>query len=373
MWISLSSQKPFAIKIYVGGINAVSGEPAVETELTIKRRVTLLNNSKPVQDYVVTPDQHWLDGIASEDGNVRQFVAVPTGSGYSVEAQITGHDHIAGLQFEVTPVHKPVRRERKPGDVKIFIKPFWGETIPFWCSKSEGIGPIEEMIKERFGIPPQLQRFSVHPEDQHHDHPDAKKTTYRFSGYDISEVSSRLRTRVNRIANAFITSQGVVVRFREELIGGGGYSHEMTIGAGGKIRQTIRPDTNSPSIWDIDSTTTFNVQILNSATYQSVTGKPPPVSSITYASYAKHGYPFYAFYNEMPTDIKGDFTGVKSVNDLDSAGKQTDEKVRASAEVNESLHGPVVLLDMNGRRRGFRPVSELEKEVKSVRSFFSGL
>lgn len=63
----------------------------------------MLTSGRTIQDYVVVPQQLWLDGIASQDGKVRQFVAMPLGSGYSVEAQITGADLIGGLQLEVVP------------------------------------------------------------------------------------------------------------------------------------------------------------------------------------------------------------------------------------------------------------------------------
>lgn len=87
MWISLKAEKPFAIQIFVGGVNAVSGEPIGEDEATLMRRLTLMEKKKSIQDYVVTPDQLWLDGIATGNGRVRQFVAMPLGSGYSVEAR----------------------------------------------------------------------------------------------------------------------------------------------------------------------------------------------------------------------------------------------------------------------------------------------
>jgi len=51
---------------------------------------------------VVLPQQLWLDGVATTEGQVRQFVAVRTGSGHTVEAQITGAEKVAGIQFEVT-------------------------------------------------------------------------------------------------------------------------------------------------------------------------------------------------------------------------------------------------------------------------------
>jgi hypothetical protein len=38
MWMQFHSTEPYAIKIYVGGINVVSGEPSVETTVTKLRR-----------------------------------------------------------------------------------------------------------------------------------------------------------------------------------------------------------------------------------------------------------------------------------------------------------------------------------------------
>jgi hypothetical protein len=103
MWIQFSSTSSYAIKIYVGAVNAVSGEPAVETAATKLRRRNLFSQVKSVQDYIVTPYQLWLDGISTTEGKVRQFVAMTKGSGYSVEAQVTRDEVTSGLQFEITP------------------------------------------------------------------------------------------------------------------------------------------------------------------------------------------------------------------------------------------------------------------------------
>ena len=102
MWVKFNSDRQFAIKLYIGGINAVSGEPAVENMATKFRRQKLSTQGGLLQDYLVTPAQRWLDGIATGPGVIRQFVATAAGSGYSVEAQITGRDEMAGFQFEVT-------------------------------------------------------------------------------------------------------------------------------------------------------------------------------------------------------------------------------------------------------------------------------
>jgi hypothetical protein len=94
MWISFQSRKreKYAVRVFVGGVNAISGR--------------LWDAPRPVdakQDYVVVPPQMWLDGIAVGKGTVGQFVAMPIGSGYSVEKQITGKEDVGGLQLEITP------------------------------------------------------------------------------------------------------------------------------------------------------------------------------------------------------------------------------------------------------------------------------
>lgn len=103
MWINFNSHKPYAIKIFVGGINIVTGEPAIETAASKLRQRTLLSQNKSIQDYLVVPDQPWIDRIPTSAGKVRQFVAMPVGTGLSVEAQMTGEEVTGGIQFEVTP------------------------------------------------------------------------------------------------------------------------------------------------------------------------------------------------------------------------------------------------------------------------------
>jgi hypothetical protein len=91
LWISFAGSwwRPSAVKIGVGGINAISGEPFDE-EIRPGR-----------QDYVVCPDQPWLDGINAGDGMIRQFVGVDLGQGASVEGQLTGREVTGGIQIVV--------------------------------------------------------------------------------------------------------------------------------------------------------------------------------------------------------------------------------------------------------------------------------
>jgi hypothetical protein len=80
---------PTIAKICVGKINAITGKPYSE-EL-----------SKNQQDYIVMPNQKWLDGICSGEDLVKQFVAMPLGQGYTIEAQVSDEEQFGGFQIVV--------------------------------------------------------------------------------------------------------------------------------------------------------------------------------------------------------------------------------------------------------------------------------
>jgi len=89
LWLSFEQPwwRACAVKVGVGKVNAVSGGPWDEAL-----------HSEP-QDYLVCPDQPWLDGINAGDGFVRQFVAMPLGMGSTVEGQLTGSEEHGGIQI----------------------------------------------------------------------------------------------------------------------------------------------------------------------------------------------------------------------------------------------------------------------------------
>jgi hypothetical protein len=91
LWLGFDAApwKPNAVKIGIGGIDAVSGE-AWDDRL----------RANP-QNYLICPDQPWLDGINAGEGHVRQFVAMPLGSGETVEGQLTGIEQTGGIQIRV--------------------------------------------------------------------------------------------------------------------------------------------------------------------------------------------------------------------------------------------------------------------------------
>ncbi len=103
MWLSFrAGWPPVALKVGVGKVNAISGKSWSEA----------LDGGD--QDYVVCPDQPWLDGINSGKGTIRQFVAMPLGMGYTVEGQVSGQETVGGLQlkaFDARPERLPEQRE----------------------------------------------------------------------------------------------------------------------------------------------------------------------------------------------------------------------------------------------------------------------
>ncbi|MBC8551731.1 MAG: hypothetical protein H8D23_18955 [Candidatus Brocadiales bacterium] len=94
LWINFSGGYPFAVKIATGKVNAVTGE--------------MWSNAlvKEPQDYLVVPDQPWLDGYCVQKGLIRQFVAMPLGDGYTAEEQLTGSAEHGGLQIIVYPMKR---------------------------------------------------------------------------------------------------------------------------------------------------------------------------------------------------------------------------------------------------------------------------
>ncbi len=105
LWISFGGgwSYPCAVKIAAGKINAVTGEPW-ENSL-----------STETQDYVVVPGQPWLDGFCVGKGLIRQFVAMPLGSGFTAEEQLTGEAEFGGLQICVYPMKREKYEElRQP-------------------------------------------------------------------------------------------------------------------------------------------------------------------------------------------------------------------------------------------------------------------
>ncbi|KAM6514249.1 hypothetical protein FALCPG4_015405 [Fusarium falciforme] len=94
MFMSFKATKDsFAVRPFVGGVNAVSGLPWNAPQF----------QRLPKQDYVSVPPQEFVDGIDVGQDTVKQFIAMPLGSDYSVEKQVTSKEDVGGMQLEIIP------------------------------------------------------------------------------------------------------------------------------------------------------------------------------------------------------------------------------------------------------------------------------
>ena len=104
MWLSFSADYPMAVRIAAGKVSALTGAPWQDHL-----------SQGPDQDYLVIPEQPWLDGFLAGKGLIRQFVAMPLGAGYTAEEQITGKGEHGGLQIAVYPMKAAEFEQRKLG------------------------------------------------------------------------------------------------------------------------------------------------------------------------------------------------------------------------------------------------------------------
>ncbi|KAG1767368.1 hypothetical protein EV702DRAFT_1147118 [Suillus placidus] len=350
MWLQFNSNKTFAIRIYVGGINVITGEPMVPNMATLLERQ---NGIKKKQDYIIVPSQPWLDGIATGRGMVKQFAAVPYGSGYSIEHQITGSETTGGLQIEVIPAYqasvhlKGVDIHRTPHELglslgsettmtnlnalppprtassgmqnsstgrvmQIFVKKLNGKTLPIMAASSDTIHDIKLIIQDTQRIPPDEQRLQHGGRDLKDDH--------TLSDYYINKESTLylvLRLRGGGEGTP-MSSSG---RKKRPMICSSGRKSTpmMSFGAGGTIKQAINKDHNDPRIWDVGRTKIFNVQVLNAAHFEDITKMMAPPTPVDIEAYAAAGLPFFDIFNEVPTDVHGfnRFMKIKTVSMID--------------------------------------------------------
>ena len=140
MWLNFSGDYPMAVKVAAGKINAVTGE-GWENEL-----------SDSPQDYVVIPDQPWLDGFCVMKGMVRQFVAMPLGEGYTAEEQLTGEAEHGGLQVVVYPLKAALYEKQEKEVYGIMYSPPVAQEPPREMGLAPGGLMRQEIYEDDYGF-----------------------------------------------------------------------------------------------------------------------------------------------------------------------------------------------------------------------------
>ncbi|EPS45305.1 hypothetical protein H072_675 [Dactylellina haptotyla CBS 200.50] len=342
MWINfhvkggwLDVRRHYAVKIFAGGINVVSGEPENENTATTLRRRTLSAKKESIQDYMVVPGQKWIDGIAVSSGKVRQFVATPLGNGLTIEGQLTKEEVVGGLQFEIigtTPRPKVPRTSGPNGSGEIHVKDLTGRTIVLNNVEFDWkIDVIKEILAERLDYPPEDLRLIF----------GGKQLEDGRTIFDYNIPTQSLLHLVLRLRGG-----GPDPDARPDAQGS-----EMGVAAGGLIKQSIVPDgidslqmvappnvKNDPNRfrWDKDDILVFNVQMLNATDYHRVTNRVAPATPLSARLYAANGGNFFDF-GEEEGGVSGDFSGVQSVGQL--TGKLDDNLHITSKKLPSFLLG----------------------------------
>lgn len=237
-------------------------------------------------DYCSVPPQPWLDGYVVEDGLIRQFVAVPLGSGLSVEEQLGG-DGIGGIQIEVYPMKSDCFDRRWP-------KPVPRPTRGVECYG----GGVRLGRRSRKGAGGQT------------------KSAESFS-YDSRNAVGAASAAMDFAPDGDDCCRGLDINLESKTLG------EMSLGAGGQMAQQVFEDPYGKDEWSRKSNGPRRVfvHLANSMAWSTITGEKPPETPATAAAYERYGMPWYDFYSDDLQAKKGSkkLRGVKSVKDAAKA------------------------------------------------------
>lgn len=218
--------------------------------------------------------------------------------------------NFSALAFEVIPSQDVISRPIVIASFEVTIVTILGKAIPIYVTCETFVWELKNMIEDQEGIPPDEQRLIV---------PMVGLGRY-YQMEDKGEhlLHSRYFVKLNQIS-ARLVRYGIEAKCQVHLVlrlRGGGYStpqkraryilpkYEMSLGAGGRIRQRvvdILTDPYNPDIWDIDRIAFFNVNILDSKGFRRITNHAAPVSPIDAAAkfpvnaadYAKLNLPYF--------------------------------------------------------------------------------
>jgi hypothetical protein len=122
---------------------------------------------------------------------------------------------------------------------------------------------------------------------------------------------------------------------------------DMGLAPGGRMRQEIFADPYSIYDWDTEHSSRCFIHLVNSATWQAITGQRPPSRPPSAGQYTIAGYPWFDYYDAEMKALDGSKTlaGVKSVK------TKAEEKRAEPLRENDS----VSVTNVVSLRAGLRP------------------
>ena len=263
---------PFAIKVATGKMSALTGKP--------------WSKKLKGKDYCVVPDQPWLDGYVVEDGLIRQFVAMPLGSGFTVEEQLTGKAEFGGLQIEAIPMKRSEYERRFPKKAR---------------------DPHHRMLR---GMP--MNSYGI-----------AGPTSYQsMGGFDSGALYMCSVAPASAAASAGDGDRGLESSMES-----------MGLGAGGQMKQQVFEDPYGLDQWDTGHKSRCFVHLANSMMWRRITGDEPPPTPCTASEYKRYGMPWFDFYSDA--EALSGTSALKSVKTVKQVGQQ--KGIHALPE-NSSVH-----------------------------------
>ncbi len=366
--------RPSIAKVCVGNINAVTGQPYTP----------LLKASQ--QDYVLIPEQKWLDGINSGDGVVRQFVAMPLGQGYTIEAQLTDEEVVGGIQICVYEPRKGRFPDRDPGEITkqnvdkmrkdaskmrayspedIERLSQWASARTLWSKRvADALASDAETTRMVFGLLRNGMTMSEAAE--------ALGLSVQGVASLVDRIDSRARSLV-RASEPYERGSGIAcspapavsfsgvcyaparrwdsdIRLSLPATPDERQAHgmvpssdaqvvEMGIAAGGSIRQQIVRDVYGLKSWDPDASRAITIHLVNSAVYSAITGLEAPPTPISEKTYKKAGYRWYSTYDETVQTLRpaGFLSRILSVGQIDKRRGLRTEAAVPSVPVDPGL------------------------------------
>lgn len=288
LWMQFSASGPHALKVGLGMVNAVTGKPWSDA----------LQGDE--QDYMVLPRQPWLDGIKSEAGTIRQFVAMPLGGGHTVEGQLSGEERYGGLQI----LSCPAKRGAIPGGQP------WSSDV-----EVQSLGFVDGVICHAQAFDDSDVSF------------DDSGVSFGLEAADSCapvsstfHVGGRHSKRTRRSAPMAGSAPESASRMAKP---------DMGLGVGGQMRQEIYEDLYGVDVWDQAKAERVFIHLCNATQWQAITGETPHWTVSTHETYNGD------WYDVQDTGIPAVpgseiLDGVSTVDEIDAA-KNEEQVLKANA------------------------------------------